>query len=490
MIISKSRYLNGLQCHKLLWFATNDRKAIPEPDEATQAVFDQGHEVGRLAQSLYPGGIEIAGGLKEFHEVLEASRQSLSARTPLFEAAFTFHTAYARADILVPVGKRDWDIVEVKSSTDVKEVHLHDLALQRYAYEGAGLPIRKCFLMHIDNTYVRRGAIDPVKLLRARDVTTEVAALLPSVGPNLATMTRVIGGSQFPTTPIGPHCSDPYDCPLTEMCWDFLPADNVFTLYRGGRKSWDLLARGIEKLTDIPDAFSLSPSQRLQVEAHASGKPVVNRIALRRFLKSLEYPLSYLDFETFATAIPLFDDIRPYQNVPFQFSLHALGSPGATPEHHAYLAGGEADPRPELLALLREHLGKRGSIVCYNASFEKGRLKEAVEAYPEYASWWQKTEGRVVDLFEPFRSLHYYHPAQMGSTSMKAVLPAITGTGYEGMAIADGGRASREYLRVTYGESSPAERKLIRNQLLAYCGLDTLGMVRIVEGLGRIVSAG
>jgi hypothetical protein len=475
MTVSKSKYLNGLQCHKLLWYAYNDKKAIPAPDEATQAIFDQGHDVGALARSLFPGGIEISGDVTQFAEVLERSRGALSLRKPLFEAAFTYKNAYARADILLPVHRNEWDIVEVKSSTQVKEINLHDLALQRYAYEGAGLRIRTCSLMHIDNTYVRRGAIDPQRLLATEDVTDDVALLLPGVERNLASMVRIIGAPKYPRTPIGPHCSDPYDCPLRDLCWDSLPEENVFSLYRGGAKAWELFGRGIEKLDDIPEDFPLSAVQKIQMEAYDTGKPVVDRKALGAFLGTLEYPLYYLDFETFATAIPLYDGVRPYQNIPFQFSLHIVGAPGKTPEHHAFLAPGEEDPRTELLAELKDLLGKKGSIICYNASFEKARLRESCEAYPSYAAWWEKTEGRVVDLLVPFRSFQYYHPSQRGSASMKVVLPAITGKGYEGMAIADGGTASREYLRVTYGGASAEEKTRVRDELLEYCGLDTMG---------------
>jgi hypothetical protein len=418
--------------------------------------------------------------------VQEKSRAALSLRRPLFEAAFTFNNAYARADILVPAGRDEWDIVEVKSSTGVKEINLHDLSLQRYAYEGAGLKIAGCSLMHIDNTYVRQGAIDPKKLLIAEDVTDDVEMLLPAVERNLAGMAKIIAARTHPGTPIGPHCTDPYDCPLRDLCWESLPEENVFSLTRIGAKAWDLYARGIEALEDIPDDFPLSSAQKLQMEAFESGKPIINRRALRTFLEGLSYPLYYLDFETFSTALPVYDGVRPYQNVPFQYSLHIVATPGGKSEHHSFLAEGDSDPRPLILGGLKDLLGTRGSIVAYNASFEKGRLKEASALYAEYAPWWEKTEARVVDLLVPFRSFHYYHPSQNGSASMKAVLPAITGKGYEGMAIADGGTASREYLRVTYGSAAPEERKRVRRELLEYCGLDTMGMVQIVDAIGKI----
>ncbi len=481
--LSKSKYLAGLQCSKLLWYHYNAKKTIPAPDAATQAVFDQGHQVGELATSLFPGGIEVAKGTLDFARVLSQSLDAVKLRKPLFEAGFSYKSAFARVDILNPVGMDEWDIIEVKSSTEVKDVNLHDLALQRYTYEGAGLKVRHCVLMYINNAYVRRGAVEPRELFIQEDVTERVAELTPGVEANLERMAGVIRLAQHPDIHIGPQCSSPYECPLQAMCWKFLPDHNVFTLHRLGARAFDLLGQGVEKIAEIPVDYSLSNAQQIQQEAVRRGQPGINRPAIASFLKTLKYPLYFLDFETFGTAIPQFDGVRPYQQVPFQFSLHILRSEGATPEHHSYLADGTADPRIEIVSRLKKLLDSEGSIVCYNAPFERGRIRESCETYPQHMPWWQETEPRFVDLLEPFRSFHYYHPDQQGSASMKMVLPVLTGKSYEGMAIADGGAASREYVRVTFGSVPAAERERIRTQLEEYCALDTLGMIHIVNAL-------
>lgn len=486
--ISKSKYLAGLQCSKLLWHHYNAKEKIPPPDDATQAIFDQGHEVGELAKSLFPGGIEVAKGIVDFNQVLPQSLEALKSRKPLFEAAFRHKNAFARADILNPVGNGQWDIIEVKSSTEAKEINLHDLALQRYTYEGSGLKVRRCLLMFINNEYVRRGRVDPKGLFTQKDVTEQVGNLLPQIERNLNGMLGVIRLRKHPAIGIGPQCSDPYECPLHDMCWEFLPDHNVSTLYRAGQKAFDLLTQGVERIVDIPGDFKLSGTQRVQLESLKTRRPVIDKPAIAAFLKVLEYPHYFLDFETFGTAIPIFDEVRPYQQVPFQYSVHSVNSEGAKPEHHSFLADGSADPRPEILSRLEKLLGTNGSIISYNASFERGRIKEACEVYPRYSAWWGRTEPRVIDLLEPFRGFSYYHPDQRGTASMKAVLPALTGKSYEGMAIADGGAASREYLRVTFGNATVAEREEVRNQLEGYCGLDTSGMLDIVEALRRITS--
>jgi hypothetical protein len=382
-------------------------------------------------------------------------------------------------------------LVEVKSTTSLKEeVHLPDIAFQAYVLSGAGLKLRKCFLAHINGEFVRHGAIDPQKFFTLEDVTRPVSVLSREVEEQLGAMQRAIGAKKHPEIQIGPHCDNPYTCPLHDRCWSFLPEASVFTLYRGGQKSFKLLKHGVQHLENIPADFPLTDNQAIQRAALLAGKPHVDRPALAAFLSQIEYPASFLDFETIGTAIPLFDDTSPFQQIPFQFSLHILRQPGAKsrfdPEHRQFLAEGTADPRSEFMRQLREALPPTGSVVAYNASFEIGRLNECCELLPEFKPWLKKVTPRIVDLLLPFRDFRYYHPQQRGSASMKAVLPALTGQGYENLAIQEGGAASREFLRVTFGKVEDEERQRVRQQLNEYCGLDTMGMVQIVRELAKL----
>ncbi len=484
--ISKSKYLSGLQCRKLLWYQYNAKEKIPPPDASTQALFDQGHIVGQFAKALFPGGIEVAKGIYEIPKVVKETQAVVGDRKVLYEAGFVYRNAFARVDILEPVERKRWDIIEVKSSTQVKVENLHDLAIQRYAYEGSGISIRDCFVLHINREYVRKGAIEPRKLFELERVTDEVNELLPAVEPNLEEMERVIKSRKAPEVPIGPHCDAPYACPLHEMCWDFLPDQNVFTLYRGGTKIFDLFSKGITHVWDIPPDVPLTEIQTIQRDAVRSRRPHIDAQSITSFLEGLTFPLYFLDFETFMTAIPLFDDVRPYQQVPFQYSLHVLKSIREAPEHFGYLSDAKSDPRPEILGRLQRDLGSNGSIVAYNAPFEIGRLSEATEVYREYSAWWKKTKVRFVDLLAPFRSFSYYHPDQCGSASIKAVLPALTGITYDDLEIGDGATASQEFLRISFGEVAEPERLKVRKQLEKYCKLDTRGMIEIIKRLGDL----
>jgi hypothetical protein len=313
-----------------------------------------------------------------------------------------------------------------------------------------------------------------------------VANLAQTVEDSLDDMLSVIRRQQSPEVKIGPHCSDPYPCPLQGKCWSFLPEQNVTTLYRAGQKAFKLLADDVLALKDIPAGYRLTANQTIQREAAITGEAQIDRPALASFLSQLIYPLSYLDFETFSTAIPLLDGVRPYQQIPFQYSLHVVRSAGAKAEHFEFLTAGRNDPRPEFMRHLQAVLPQAGSVVVYNAAFEKTRLAEGSELMPEFKAWQRKAERRMVDLLLPFRGFRYYHPNQQGSASMKAVLPVLTGRSYAGLEIQEGGTASNEFLRVTFGDVPETERRKVRGQLQRYCGQDTEGMIWIVEAMVRL----
>jgi hypothetical protein len=493
-VLSKTRYIQGLQCAKLLWHVINAKDLVPPVDEGTQAVFDQGHEVGRLAQGLFPGGVEVEGTFP-FDQVVTRSRDLLRRRVPLFEAGFRHGPVIARADVLQPAGvlaEDGWNLVEVKSATSVKDPHWDDMAIQKHCFEGAGVRIRRCEILHIDSTYVREGPVDPSRLFARVDVTEAVDEKLHGIQQRIEGMLSVREAPHAPDVEIGPHCTSPYPCPLIPVCWKKVneTENSIFSLNRLGARAWPLFRQGVETTGAIPADFRLSPAQKIQVKAGKTGRTHVSGRAVRHFLAALAYPLYYLDFETFQTAIPLLDGTRPYQQIPFQFSLHVAASADSPLQHHGWIWEGRGDPRRILLDELRKLIGPSGSVIAYGASFEKARLKECGQAYPELGQWVDEIRARVIDLLSPFRSFSVYFPAQGGSASMKRVLPALTGRGYKDLDIQEGGHASLEFKRITFGDVPEEERLRVRGQLEQYCGLDTEGMAAIVKALGELAEGG
>jgi hypothetical protein len=483
-ILSKTNFLYGLQCYKYLWTLLHNPHSIPPPDAATQFVFDQGHEVGALAKKLYPNGIDIP--TSDFSANCRLTKEKLRENRPLFEAGILSGNVFCRVDILNPNGDGSWDIIEVKSSTSVKVVNVLDVAFQKFCCESAGLKIRNCRLAYINNKYVRHGEVDPQQLFIIEDISEKVANAGEGMSEDVEQILAVMMQGECPDAEIGPHCTDPYECPLQAACWSFLPEHSVFDLYWAGKKKFELYASGVVQIKDIPSEFALNGKQQIQLNCIGSGEPHIDRPGIKSFLNSLQYPVYYLDFETFGTSIPLFEGTRPYQQIPFQFSLHVVLDRNEGAVQLGYLADGPEDPRPRLAAELKQLLGDSGSIVAYYAPFEKQVLEDLAVALPEYREWVDGLQGRIVDLLKPFSNFHYYHPAQKGSASLKKVLPVLTGISYEGLSINDGKLAGVAFMAATFGKAGEEARKKIRQDLLTYCGQDTGGMVEIINKLVEI----
>lgn len=473
VFISKSKYLVGLQCPKLLWVNYNSKAELPPVDDATQALFDQGHEVGEWAKKVFPSGLDVKWDAG-FSEVINQSLELLSKRVPLFEAGFKFKNAFSRIDVLKPVGKDEWDIIEVKSGTKVNEVNYDDVSFQKYCCSG--LKIRKCFLMHINKEFVKDGVVDPNELFVIEDITSYVDSLSPFVEEKINDMIKVIEGGR-PTIGIGPYCNSPYSCDLISECWKFLPENNVFDLTRIGKKGFELLDQGVLKIKDIPKDYKLTEKQLIQKDVVVSGKKHVDVSAIKAFLKLLKTPIHYFDFETFNPAIPLYDGMKPYQHIPFQYSLHVDG------KHYEYLHSGKDDPRVKLLESMKKAFLDNGSIVVYYQSFERGKLLEMSSSFPEYKPWIDSVLVRFVDLYEPFSKFFYYDVTQKGSASLKVVMPSLTGVEYKDLAISDGGMAMRAYKEITFGKDD----EKIREDMLKYCGQDTEGMKWMIDKMKEIV---
>jgi len=482
--LTKSKYLLGVQCLRQVWVHFHEPEKVPEVDAAAQKRFDEGNEVGELAKKLFPSGIDLP--TDDFLDNIQLTKGVLNEDKVLFEPGFlTSDGLYSRGDILVPNEDGSWDIIEVKSGCSVKDINVEDLAFQKHVYISCGLKINKCYLMHLNNEYFRDGELDVNKLFVKEDITSRVDLILDEVPSKVSMIKESVDDPIIPSNRIGPHCSNPYNCPFQEECWSFLPENHVAQLYYGKSKAFELIEGGIYALKDIPSEFKLNDKQGIQRDCDIQEKVYVDKERLKHFLNSLKYPLYYLDFETFQTAVPKFSGLKPYSQVPFQYSLHVVRSPGSKPEHYSFLYKGSGDPRSEFISSLRSVLGDSGSIVVYNQSFEINRLRETANFLPAYSDWVESVVGRVVDLIVPFRNFSYYNPKQKGSCSLKYVLPALVGKDYSSLGIQNGSDASLEFYRVAYLNGSGREK--VFKDLEEYCCLDTLGMVWIVDGLGGLI---
>jgi hypothetical protein len=479
--LSKSLILKGMQCPKALYLQKNppDFEFPPQPD--LEAKFRAGHEVGILAQQLFPGGTVVPyEGLTVSEQIEQTWQMIASGAEVIYEASFEHDGIFAKVDILVRDGDA-WQIHEVKMSTSVKEVNLDDVAIQFYVLGQCGLLISGAYLVHINNQYVRQGEID-VQQLFAREGVLEGALLRQDRLPQIIADLRSALQNGEPQIDIGPHCNDPYECDFIPYCWRHIPENSIFDLRGNGVKKWGLYERGIIRFDQIP-LDELNKNQRHQVEATLNRQDLINPQAVATFLDTLWYPLYHLDFETFNTAIPKYDGIRPYQQVPFQYSLHVQLEAGAEPQHFEFLVEPNIDPRRQLIEQLLDLIPEDTCVLTYNQTFEKGILRDLANLFPDLAEEINKRLENVRDLMVPFRKRDVYRRQMRGSYSIKEVLPAmVPELSYKGMVIADGMAALQAYHDMCAMEAGEGLNRL-RRAMLEYCRLDTLAMVRILGEL-------
>ena len=485
-LLTKSNYLIGLQCLKFLWITKNDKDRIPAPDKSAEHKFRTGTLIGVLATNVFSNGIDLSG--LDFKDNLEKTKEALKERKTIFEAGICKVNLYSRGDILLPVGDDEWDIIEVKSGTGVKDINIHDVSFQKYVYEKAGLKIRHCILMHINKEYVKSGEIEPDELFFQSDITEKVNDYFPEIKNNVEKMFEVIKGSE-PEFSVDDILTIEYENICLDEFMENLPKDNVFEMYRMFKKNKvELYKSGFIKMKDIPEDVKLNDKQKIQRRLAFDGGKHINKLGIKNFLNNLKYPIYYLDFETINPAIPKFDGMKPYQRIPFQFSLHIQEKPNGALKHISFLAEGMSDPRPKFLQSLKDNLNESGSILVYHQSFEKGVLNECSDAFPEFKGWYEENIlPRIKDLLDVFKGFYYYDPKQKGSASIKVVLPVLSNLKYDDLDVKDGLSASFEYERITYEETDEAEILKVREALETYCKMDTLAEVEIVDGLKGVV---
>jgi predicted RecB family nuclease len=481
-LLSKSRFMSGLQCHKRLYLECFHRDLADPVSEQQQQLFDSGTEVGKLARTLFPDGVLISEDHMDHQGAMAATQRALASNLvpAIYEAAFLHDGIRIRADVLVPHKGGDFDLVEVKSTTRLKDEHVSDVGIQLYVLLGHGLPVRRASLCHLNREYIYDGGEYKLsELFTLKDITYECTAMQRELPVLLEEMRRDLAKEWPPEIEVGRQCTSPNTCQFYSHCHRNESDYPIEQLPRAEGQLLDALkAAGIRDIHDIPEHFAgLSELQQRVRDCVVTNQPYLND-ELPRQLRSLRPPVHFLDFETFNPPLPLYAGTRPYQQVPFQWSLHTLTDDGSL-RHAEFLHDGEGDPREPFATSLVDALGDRGPVLVYS-SFESARIRELAAAIPALANDLRAiAEGRLVDLLQLVRT-HYYHPAFHGSFSIKSVLPAVAPhLDYSDLVIGDGTLASMAYAEMI-GADTPQERKReIRKNLLAYCERDTLAEVEL-----------
>ncbi|RXK01171.1 phosphomethylpyrimidine kinase [Arcobacter sp. CECT 8986] len=491
MNLSKSLYTKGIQCPKALWLKKYKPSVLTPPDEQAQAIFETGNIVGDLACQLFPDGKEVLY-TTNYDEMIVTTKEWIEEGVSnIYEATLNYDGILIMVDIL-KVEDDGVSIYEVKSSTEVKDIYLHDVSIQYYVLKNLGFSIKSASVVHINNEYVRGESLELDKLFKIVDVTSEVQNLQSNIPSILKEFETYLEDKvNEPDIYIGKQCNKPYECDAKNYCWKVqrqIPDYSIFNIFNlGSKKQVELYNQGIINIEDIPEDFDMTANQAQAVENYKSKVSYIDKENIKAFLENLTYPIYHLDFETYQQAIPEYKGIKPFEQIPFQYSLHIEYVDG-TLIHKEYLSEDSVDSRYELAQRLCEDIPSDVTVLAYNMSFEKGVIKRLANLFSNLSPHLLAINENMQDLMLPFQKKWYVTPSMQGSYSIKYVLPALVPEfekAYKELeGVQNGSQAMNAFANLS--KLREEEKEKMRSSLLEYCKLDTLAMVKILEVLKKI----
>ena len=498
MYFSKSKYCGFCKCSKLAWL-DKYKPEVQTVDESAEDRMAEGNELGDKAKGFFGDYVETTvkvDGKLDLSAMIEKTAQEIEKGTEnICEAAFSYNGFYCAVDILHKEndGYVIYEVKGVKTPNFEKEheYFLQDVAYQKYVLEHCGIKVTGSYIVHLNGDYVRHGEIDIEKLFTSENVSDLIKPYFDKVEENLKEAEKILAEKNEPASHLSPKCKSPHDCPFFEYCTKDLPKDNVFTL-RGFRGKYECYDNGIISFDDIIAAGEkLNKIQRIQIEYSKKGddEVYVDKIGVKSFLDTLSYPLYFLDFETMQSAIPQFDGTTPYQQIPFEYSLHYVESEDAPVQHKIFLAESGKNPLRDIAESLCKDIPKNVCSIAYNKKFECDRLKELAAMFPDLSEHLNNIADHIIDLIIPFTSGFYYKKAMGGSFSIKSVLPAIfpddPELDYNNLeGVHNGSEAKELFPRIK--DMPKEEASKAYENLSKYCSLDTKAMVRIWQKLVRV----
>jgi hypothetical protein len=493
--ISKTDYLLWRECPKNAWLKVHkpDIYFASELTEHEKSLIDTGIEVELVARGLFPDGLLITGGGEERRL---ATQNLLDARTPtLFQPIFERDGFLALVDVLhLNKEMGAYSIREIKSSTKLKEEHLSDVAFQTLLLRRCGLKIERAFVVHLNSDYVRRGDLDLASLFATADITAMVDEIAETAAHEIEEARAYLLNDVEPSG----SCSCIYrgrsrHCTTFRYSNPQVPEYSVHDIARIGnspKKLKEMIDAGVFALEKIPTHIELSGIQRAQVRAYNFGETVIKKEAIAGELKKLKFPLYFIDYETYPSAIPLFEHYSPYDHIPFQYSLHIAETPGAELIHKEFLHTAPGDPSELFARSLQKDIGSAGSIIVWNKTFESGINEDLARRLPEFQGFISNLNDRLYDLKEIFSNQYYVHKNLWGKVSIKNVLPVLAPhLNYSSLDIQDGGTASVTWSKIVSGRLSEEECNQLGEALRKYCGMDSYAMSAIWRALLDMVAA-
>ena len=492
MQISKTEYMMFLKHPAWLWLKKNDKKKLPPIDDDLQAMFDAGYVFESYVEKLFPDAVKV--GFNNYSEYLSLPRRTkevlLSGAKTIMQAGFETGQISCICDLMVKNDDGTFNLYEIKSSTSAKAEHEFDLAFQIEVLEENNISISKIFIVHVNSDYVRSGEIDINVLTKITEVTQKIRDLKDFTKVNIEKALAIASAKVCPD--LSPSKASLGSFGEWLEIYKTLVEIEDYSIYHlcapGADKIGQLEKLGVKKIIDIPNDFKLDVKQQRQVQATKNNEILVDKEVIKDFLDRLEFPLYFLDYETLSSVVPIFDGLGPYKQLPFQYSLHKLENPESEIEHFEYLHRDSVNPVKDLTETLKSQIGDKGTVLVWYEGFEKSCNELMGKVAPEYAEFYKDLNDRIVDLMIPFSTGAYTHKDFFGSASIKKVLPVlIPELSYKGLDIHAGGAAQRLWMDVALLGKRQDEKEKIFADLLKYCELDTLAMVRIYQFLKSVV---
>lgn len=488
MIISKSDFLKYVQCQKYLWLWKNKKSLATPPSAASLAVMEEGNEAEKVAYKLFPKGQNAMTG--DFsRDAWETQKLINEGASVIFQPTISGKNLYCRSDIIrlsKKTGK--WDIFEVKGSSRVKSEHLIDLAFQKYCFEENGHKVGNLYLVHINSKYVRDGELEPKKLFKAEKVTAKVNKVLELYKEQIAQAFKVAASKEEPKVQIIRQCSNPHECAFMDYCWKNMPDYPIYDLWLTPQEIQELVEQKITAIEDLPAGYFVGKKFEKYCLTVKNKEPFIDIEGIKKELKKIKFPIYFLDYETYGSALPMYDGYRPYQAVVFQYSLHVWESPEAEIKHYEFLAREPHDPAQDLAASFEKIVGKKGTFVSWYKKFETERNTELAEKSPKHEALLKSMNKRMYDLMDSFSKGYYVHPDFCNSNSIKNVLPVVAPhLSYKTLNIQEGNTASKSWKKLIDKTITQAERDKIAQDMLTYCKMDTWAMVEIYKFLKNLV---
>ena len=488
MKLSKSKYCKGIQCKKILWLEKNKPEVITQNNN--ESILNQGNLVHEVAKYLFKDHINIEY-TENLNQMISDTYITIESykNVVITEASFNYKNNFCSVDILKKNGNK-YEIYEVKSSTEVKDIYINDAAYQYYILKNLGFNITKCSIITINNQYIRKNFLELDKLFTKQDITEEVINLQEEVLENINSINEYMLKENEPIDDIDIKCFTPYECPFFKYCTKHIPEYNVFNIasMRNSQKI-KLYKENIYTYESLLES-DINPKYKQQIEYELYDKePFINKEKIKEFMNTLTYPLYFLDFETYQMPIPLYDNISPYEQITFQYSIHYLEKDNIL-KHKEYLAEANTDPRRLLAENLVKDIKPNTCVLAYNMSFEKNVIKKLAQNYPDLKENLMNIYNNIKDLMIPFRNRDYYTKDMHGSYSIKYVLPALFPNdeklNYQNLElIHNGSEAMNSFANLS--NMNEEEATYTRERLLKYCELDTYAMVKIYEKLKEII---